>query len=206
MVCPKCNSQYDDSLAACPFCSATEQAPAQETAFQVPQGAAEFAPPAPVKKKKSSKLIPVIAILVAVIAGIVSFVMNNKESTHTLVYQEKTEMFDMSMTMDFYCKGDKVQKIVRTIEYDYDDEYESLIEAIAPELAAELCSEYDDYDFIDYSYSTDGTTVTITIEYNEITENLDTYVELELVDGEGDYLSYKKVEANMKEEGYTVVE
>lgn len=211
MVCPKCNSQYADNLAACPFCSVTEQpaaqAPVQNTPFQVPQGAAEFAPPAPVKKKsKAGIIIPIVVAVIVAVLGIASFVINNKEATHTMILEESEDGFDTVDEFTFFCKGDRVYKIEETVKFTYDDEYEDYMAEIADSIENDCEDAYGDYEFVDITYETEGTTITIKFVYNDIEEHMDEYIEMELIEEGADYLSYSQSVDNMEDDGYVLVE
>lgn len=212
MICPKCNSQYDDSLAACPFCSVTEQpaaqAPNQNDPFQVPQGAAEFAPPpAPVKKKnKLGIIIPIICAVIFVVIGIITSIANNKESTHTMILEEESEEFVMVDEFTFFCKGDRVYKIEETISFEYDELYADYIEDIADSIEDDCEDMYGEYECVDITYETEGTTIVVKFVFNDIEENIDDYIEMELVEEDTDVLSYSQSVENMEEEGYELVE
>lgn len=207
MVCPKCNSQYADNLPACPFCSAAAQAP-QQAPFQVPQGAAEFAPPpAPVKKKsKAGKIIPIVIAAIFVVLGIASTIMNNKEATHVMIYEDSFEYGETTDEYTFYCKGDKIYKMQEVIVFEYDEIYEEYVEDEAEYIVAALDEEYGDYDFIEITHKVEGTTITITLVYSDIEENIDEYVELDFIEEGTDVLSYEMSKEHFEEEGYKVVE
>lgn len=207
MVCPKCNSQYADNLPACPFCSAAEQAP-QQTPFQVPQGAAEFAPPpAPVKKKsKAGKIIPIVIAAIFVVLGIASTIMNNKEATYVMVLEDSEEYYDYTDEFTFYCKGDNVYKMQEVITFEYEDIYEEYMEEEAEIISDAIEDEFGGHDFIDISHKLEGTTIIVTIVYTDIEENMDEYVDLGLIEEGTDFLSYEKTRENFEEDGYEVVE
>ncbi len=207
MVCPKCNSQYADNLPACPFCSAAAQAP-QQAPFQVPQGAAEFAPPpAPVKKKsKAGIIIPIVVAVIFVVLGIASTIMNNKEATHTMILEEKSEDLVMVDEFTFFCKGDRVYKIEETISFEYDELYADYIVDFADSIEADCEDMYGKYECVDITYETEGTTIVVKLVFNDIEENIDDYIEMEIVEEDTDVLSYSKSVENMEEEGYKLVE
>lgn len=207
MVCPKCNSQYADNLPACPFCSAAEQAP-QQAPFQVPQGAAEFAPPpAPVKKKsKAGIIIPIVVAVIFVVLGIASTIMNNKEATYVFYQETSEDGFDMSMEYTLYCKGDKVEDMQWNIVYEYDDLYADYMTEIEDSIVESFEDEYGDYDFIEISSETNGTAIEVTIMFNDIEENIDTYIELDVVEDGADFLSYEKSKENLIDDGFELKE
>lgn len=207
MVCPKCNSQYADNLPACPFCSAAEQAP-QQAPFQVPQGAAEFAPPpAPVKKKsKAGKIIPIVIAAIFAVLGIASTIMNNKEATYVMVLEESEEYRDYTDEFTFYCKGDNVYKMQEVITFEYEDIYEEYMEEEAEIISGAIEDEFGGHDFIDISHKLEGTTIIVTVVYTDIEENMDEYIDLGLIEEGTDFLSYEKTRESFEEDGYEVVE
>lgn len=214
MTCPNCNSQYNDNLASCPFCSvqqapvAPQQAPftaPQQATFEAPQGAF-VAPPAPAKKKNKSALISVIIIAIFAIIGIIGAIGENKEATHVFYKETQDIGFDMSQEYTLYCKGDKVKDMKWYIIYDYNDIYADQMSEIEASIVDTLNEEYGDQSFIEISSETEGTLVKVTITFDDIEENIDTYIKLEIVESGADFLSYEKTEDQLIEDGFELVE
>ena len=212
MTCPNCNSQYNDNLASCPFCSA-QQAPveSQQTPFQVPQGTQFTAPVAPAKKKKAGKLVSIIIIAICAIIGIIGVIGENKVETHTFVMEEENIDSTITQEMALTHKGDTVTKIVIDIESaandDYDISEEDFYEALE-EVCEESAELYADYDFIKYEYEIEGLVVRETITISDASEHMEELRELDLMDegGEGDFISYEKTKESLEDEGFELVE
>ena len=231
MTCPNCNSQYNDNLAACPFCGAQRAyapvAPqqtyaqpqqtvfpeAQQAPYQAPQGAF-FAPPAPVKKKKKGGLIAVIIIaifaIIGFIGGIIGSENENKEQTHTFVKEEDGYHCVISYEAKLVHKGDRVNTIITTIITEYDEDIYEYVdqEAFEEELEAyieEQNDKYDDYDFITYEIDIDGFVITETTTYNDTSDNVSDLVKLGLMT-QADFVSYEKTKDNYEDDGFELVE
>lgn len=216
MTCPNCNSQYNDNLASCPFCSvqqapvAPQQAPfeaPQQTPFQAPQGAF-VAPPAPVKKKKKSALISVIIIAIFAIIGIIGAIGENKEATYTFT-KEMTDVYSVSdIEYTLKCKGDTVIEIIIVTDSEFSDVDEDELAEFYEEFSAEQEEEYEDYDFITYSYEIDGLHVIEKVTIKDASDHVTDLEELELLEdaGDGEFISYEKTADNLKDDGFKLVE
>lgn len=219
MTCPNCNSQYNDNLTSCPFCSVqqtpvdSQQAPVtpQQDPFQVPQGTQFTAPVAPAKKKKSGKLISVILIAVVAVCAIIGIIGDNKVETHTFEMVEEEVDGTITQTMALTHKGDTITKIVIEIESEADDDA-GLDEDEFREVIEELCEEtaelYGDYDFIKYEYAIDGFGVVETITITDASEHMEELSELDLMEegGNGDFISYEKTKEGLEDEGFELVD
>ncbi len=212
MTCPNCNSQYNDNLASCPFCSAQQapvapqQAP-QQAPFQVPQGTQFTAPPAPVKKKKAAKIIPIIFFVFFAIVAIIGIVAENKEQTHTFVFEEDYYGYTISHEYEVIHKSDTVTKLVYTIVTEFDEGTdESIIEEEFEIYLENQQDTYEDYDFVTYEAEVDGLVITEKIVINDASDNVSGLVELEFMDEQGDSVSYEKTKENLEDEGFELVE
>ena len=209
MVCPKCNSQYADNLPACPFCSAAAQAP-QQAPFQVPQGAAEFAPPpAPVKKKsKAGKIIPIVIAAIFVVLGIASTIMNNKEATHTFTYTETDEYYVVDTEYTVKCKGDTITEITVISETEFVDIDEEYVAEFYEEYVQEQQELYADYDFITFSCEIDGINVIEKIIISDASDHVSELEDLDILEdgGDGDFISYEQTKENLIDDGFELKE
>ena len=216
MTCPNCNSQYADNLATCPFCSAQpQQAPVapqqayaqpQQAPYQAPQGAF-VAPPAPVKKKKKGGLIAVIIIALFVVCGIIGYVGENKEQTHTFVLEEADDGYSITYEYELIHNGDTVTKMICTHITTFDEGTdEDIIAEEYEEYIDKQSDFYDDYDFVTYEVEIDGLVVTEIITVNDASENVSDLVELGFMDSIADFVSYEKTRDNLEEDGFELVE
>ena len=217
MTCPNCNSQYDDNLATCPFCSAQpQQAPVapqqtyaqpQQAPFQAPQGAF-VAPPAPAKKKKKGGLIAIILIAIFVVCGIIGYIGENKEATYTYTMETSDYYSEGNIEYTLKCKGDIVTEIIVITDNDYIDVDEDELAEYYEEFAMMQEEEYEDYDFITYSYEINGLNVVEKIVIKDASDHVKELEELALLDdvGDSDFISYEKTAENLEDDGFELVE